>query len=160
TGETLVDLNGNPQPADPNGYDSEGLVAMPDGSFYVSDEYGPFITHFDSTGKTIDRLSPLDGSLPIELQNRLPNRGMEGLTITPDGTMLVGMMQSALNQPDNLSIDPKKINITRLITYQLVGTPGNPVGTVHEYIYQLDGSAKTANSELTALDDTHFLVDE
>ena len=99
---------------------------MPDGTFYVSDEYGPYITHFDATGRAIGRLSPLDGSLPVELRNRLPNRGMEGLTITPDGTMLVGMMQSALNQPDNLAIDPKKINITRLVTYQLVATPGSP----------------------------------
>ena len=34
-------------PKDPNGYDSEGLVALKDGTFWVSDEYGPFITHFD-----------------------------------------------------------------------------------------------------------------
>jgi hypothetical protein len=27
-----------------DGYDSEGLVAMRDGTFWVSDEYGPFIT--------------------------------------------------------------------------------------------------------------------
>ncbi len=162
TGETLVDLNGNVQPQDPNGYDSEGLVAMPDGTFWVSDEYGPFITHFDSTGKAISRLSPLDGSLPAELQNRLPNRGMEGLTITPDGTMLVGMMQSALQQPDIGSTNAKKIDITRLITYQLVAANGVPAGTEHEYLYQLDnpGTNSTANSELTALDDTHFLVDE
>jgi hypothetical protein len=33
TGETLVHLNGNVQSQDPNGEDSEGLVAMPDGTF-------------------------------------------------------------------------------------------------------------------------------
>jgi Bacterial Ig domain len=33
TGEKLVDLNGEPLPTDPDGYDSEGLVAMPDGTF-------------------------------------------------------------------------------------------------------------------------------
>ena len=55
-----------PQPQDPNGYDSEGLVAMPDGTFWVSDEYGPFITHFDRNGRQLQRLSPFDGSLPKE----------------------------------------------------------------------------------------------
>ena len=37
-------------------------------------------------------------TLPAELKKRVPNRGMEGLTITPDGHTLVGMMQSSLQQ--------------------------------------------------------------
>jgi uncharacterized repeat protein (TIGR01451 family) len=156
TGELLVDLNGTPLPTDPNGYDSEGLVALPDNTFWVSDEYGPFITHFDSTGRQIGRLSPFDGSLPAELQNRTANRGLEGLTITPDGSTLVAMMQSALQQPDIGSLNSKKIAITRLVTYKL------STGEEHEYLYLLDnpGTNSTANSEITALDSNHFLVDE
>ena len=102
TGETIEDLNGNVLSTSPYGYDSEGLVALPDGTFWVSDEYGPFITHFDHNGRAMQRLSPFDGSLPAELANRVPNKGMEGLTITPDGQTLVGMMQSALQttRPD------------------------------------------------------------
>ena len=69
-------------------------------TFWISDEYGPFITHFDARGRQIGRLSPLDGSLPPELANRIGNRGLEGLTITPDGSTLVAIMQSALHQPD------------------------------------------------------------
>ena len=95
TGETITDLDGDVLPSSPYGYDSEGLVALPDGTFWVSDEYGPFITHFDRRGRAIDRLSPLDGSLPAELALRTPNRGMEGLSITPDGRTLVGIMQSS-----------------------------------------------------------------
>ncbi len=30
---------------------------MPDGSFWVSDEYGPFITHFTAQGVEIQRAS-------------------------------------------------------------------------------------------------------
>src|SRR5262249_1705798 len=67
TNETITDLNGNVQPTSPFGYDSEGIVALADGTFWVSDEYGPFITHFDHNGKQIERLSPFDGSLPAEL---------------------------------------------------------------------------------------------
>src|SRR5262249_51500062 len=101
TGEVITDLNGNVLAPDPNGFDSEGLVALADGTFWVSDEYGPFIAHFDATGREMaPRLSPFDDSLPAELAKRIPNRGMEGLTITPDGTTLVGIMQSALQQDD------------------------------------------------------------
>src|SRR6201996_473427 len=98
TGEKVENLKGAELAHDPDGYDPEGLVAMPDGSFWVSDEYGPFITHFTAEGREISRLSPYDGTLPVELAKRVPNRGMEGLTITPDGKTLVGMMQSALQQ--------------------------------------------------------------
>ncbi len=102
-----------PQPVakDPYGYDSEGLVALPDGTFWVSDEYGPYITHFDANGYELGRLTPyknspdnafhkIIGYLPAELADRLKNKGMEGLTVTPDGSTLVGVMQSALQQPD------------------------------------------------------------
>ena len=94
TGEALVDLNGKPLAPSDHGLDGEGLVAMPDGTFWVSDEYGPFIVHFDANGKELERLSPFDGPLPKELSLRSPNQGMEGLTLTPDGSTLVGMMQS------------------------------------------------------------------
>src|SRR5262249_21185773 len=109
TGETMTDLDGNVLPKDPNGYDPEGLVAGADGTVWVSDEYGPFITHFDATGKQVGRLSPFDGTLPRELAARVVNRGMEGLTITPDGSLLVGIMQSALQQADLGGFDAKKL---------------------------------------------------
>ncbi len=156
TGETLIDLNGIVLATDINGYDPEGLVALADGTFWVSDEYGPFITHFDATGKQIDRLSPLDASLPGELARREPNRGLEGLTITPDGTMLVAMMQGALQQSDLGMTDAKDVTVARIVTYALAD------GTVHEYAYLLDDPAtnNTSVSEITALSNTTFLVDE
>jgi hypothetical protein len=118
TGETIEDLNGHVLAQDPNGYDSEGLVAMRDGTFWVSDEYGPFITHFTSGGREIQQRSPLTGTLPRELVNRVPNKGMEGLTITPDGTTLVGMMQSALQQPD---LNGAKATSTATVTIHVSG---------------------------------------
>ena len=155
TGETILDLNGNPLPADPNGYDSEGLVALPDGTFWVSDEYGPFITHFDRNGRALQRLSPFDGSLPAELANRVPNKGMEGLTVTPDGRTLVGIMQSALQQPD-LTKKPGNVTTLRIVTYDL------RTHATHEYLYLLDDPKTNSGavSEITALGNTTFLVDE
>ncbi len=79
TGETLVDLNGTVLAPSDHGLDSEGLVAMPDGTFWVSDEYGPFIVHFDANGKELERLSPFDGTLPTELSLRSPNQVMQAV---------------------------------------------------------------------------------
>src|SRR5262249_2806760 len=43
--ENIEDMNGNVLPTDPDGYDPEGVVALADGTFWISDEYGPYITH-------------------------------------------------------------------------------------------------------------------
>nr|WTB33386.1 esterase-like activity of phytase family protein [Streptomyces sp. NBC_00830] len=157
TGESLIDLAGNALPASPYGYDPEGLVALPDGTFWVSDEYGPYITHFSGDGRAIERLSPFDGSLPAELANRVPNKGMEGLTITPDGSTLVGMMQSALQAPDlPASVKTKNITALRIVTYNL------HTHATHEYVYLLDDPKTNSGavSEITALSNSTFLVDE
>ena len=165
TGEEIEDTAGQVFADDPNGYDSEGLVALPDGTFWVSDEYGPYITHFDAYGRELQQLSPFQigaggsptrNGLPAELRYRVPNRGLEGLTITPDGKELVALMQSSLQQPDIGSINAKKLVPLHLVTYDL------RTGAEHEYLYLLHDPAtnSTAVSELTALSDTTFLVDE
>jgi hypothetical protein len=169
TNATLADGKVTPQPvaSDPYGYDSEGLVALPDGTFWVSDEYGPYITHFSASGYEIGRLTPykdspdnkdhkIIGYLPAELADRLTNKGMEGLTITPDGNTLVGIMQSALQTPDLGSTKASKVAATRIVTVDL------RTYQTKQYLYLLDDPATTgdANSEITALSNTKFLVDE
>ncbi|WP_022882851.1 esterase-like activity of phytase family protein [Gryllotalpicola ginsengisoli] len=155
-GETITDMDGNVLPTSDHGLDTEGLVAASDGTFWVSDEYGPYIVHFDSTGKEIGRLSPYDGTLPAELKFREPNKGMEGLTVTPDGKTLVGIMQSALTIDSDHQAKSKNIPFTRIVTYDL------KTKAVHEYAYVLDDPATTgtAVSEITAVSATKFLVDE
>jgi hypothetical protein len=172
--ENIEDMNGNVLPTDPDGYDPEGLVVLEDGTFWVSDEYGPYVTHFDKTGKEIERLSPwvsgpaydadsanhnIDTAhpLPAELQYRTKNKGMEGLTVTPDGKTLVGIMQSALTQPDLAGAKTALITACRIVTVNL------QTKVMHEYVYLLDNpSAHAANavSEITAVSNTKFLVDE
>ena len=136
TGETLVDMNGAPLPTSDHGLDTEGLVALPDGTFWISDEYGPFLVHFDAGGKELERLSPFDGSLPRELAFRTPNQGMEGLTITPDGSTLVGIMQSALKTP-GLEGSAKSVAFTRIVTVDLA------TKAVAEYLYPLANPQKS-----------------
>jgi hypothetical protein len=160
---------GTPVPVDrdPYGYDSEGLVALPDGTFWVSDEYGPYLTHFDAAGYELGRLTPyrdspdnayhrILGHLPAELANRTTNKGMEGLTVTPDGSTLVGVMQSALQQPDLGGTKAKNVAPTRIVTVDLRSYRSK------QYLYLLDDPDDTgdAASEITALSATRFLVDE
>lgn len=154
TGETIYSIDGKPLPASPYGYDPEGLVAMPDGSFWVSDEYGPYVTHFDATGREIERLSPFNGALDAELKNREPNKGMEGLTLSADGKQLVGIMQAALNAPDGPK--SKKVSALRIVTIDLASR------ATKQYIYMLHNTdgADTTVSEIAALPNGDFLVDE
>ncbi|HCZ04698.1 MAG TPA: hypothetical protein DHV39_15010, partial [Verrucomicrobiales bacterium] len=55
TGETAQDLGGHVLEPDLEGLDPEGLVAMEDGTFWISDEYGPHILHINADGSTIER---------------------------------------------------------------------------------------------------------
>ena len=183
------DTAGTALAPDPKGIDSEGLVALADGTFWISDEYGPYLVHFDATGKTLERIDPFivnsaGHKLPAVLAKRLTNKGMEGLTVTPDGSLLVGMMQSALvNDPvtdpignpyvtgasNTYGKNNKKNLLLRVVTYRLAAGGGDSVGTVHQYAYLLGDPAATAAaasgnsqaiSELTALSNTDFVVDE
>jgi predicted aconitase with swiveling domain len=168
TAEIIYDVNGNVLPTSPAGLDPEGLVAMADGTFWVSDEYGPYIVHFDATGKEISRLNPYsiattgnNVALPGELKKRKPNKGMEGLTLTPDGKYLVGIMQSPLDKNGTAAVASAKGAITRVVKVSLA----DPVNDVHEYLYSLhtNGAGNPegqAVSEITAMPDGTFIVDE
>ncbi len=100
TGDDIEDQYGSYVVNSANGLDSEAVAVAPDGTFWVSDEYGPYIVHFSTSGQEIERYSPYvattttttDGEtiypLPSELLKRAKNKGMEGLTITPSGDYL------------------------------------------------------------------------
>ncbi|MCF8371541.1 MAG: choice-of-anchor I family protein [Bacteroidales bacterium] len=154
TGEIGVDLNGNSLGTDTFGIDCESLVALADGTFWISDEYGPHIIHFDANGNEIERINPFGNgtggrSLPLVFAKRRANRGMEGLTITPDGSTLVGMMQSTMNNPSGSLIVNKKL--TRIVTFNIA------TGTTQQFIYMQEANA-LANSEIVALTDSTFIV--
>lgn len=156
TGEIAVDVNGNRLPTDRYGLDGEGLVVMRDGSFWVSDEYGPHIVHFSANGIELERISPkglkTDGrKLPAVFANRRANRGMEGLTLTPDGQTLVGIMQSTLFNPNKKAATNR--TLTRIVTFDLQS------GKTHQYLYR-QNQPNLSNSEILALDNHRFLVNE
>jgi hypothetical protein len=154
TGEIAVDLQGRDLGTDPDGLDSEGLVALRDGTFWISDEYGPWLVHVDAKGRTLSRVGPFPGggrSLPKVLALRRPNRGMESLTVTPDGETLVGMMQNPVDNPDTSIRKTSRLN--RIVIYH----PRS--GASLQYAYLLD-SPSAVVSEIAAVTNTTYIVSE
>lgn len=142
--------------SDDFGLDGEGLVALSDGTFWVSDEYGPHLVHFDAEGKEIGRINAFENdsrnifTLPAEFANRRTNRGMEGLAVTPDEKTLVGIMQSTMLNPSSAV---KALDVTRIVAVNLEN------GAVSQYLYKQDQS-QNSNSEIVALGADTFLVIE
>ncbi len=163
--------------------DPEGIAFAPSGasgSWYISDEYGPFIYRFDNTGALLGTL-PLPSALIPRIGTNFPrtinyltggltaatdsgrsnNRGMEGLSITPDGKKLVACIQSPLSQ-DGENRNPSRN--TRILVYDL--DPASPTyeQALAEYVHVLPLSAAEANnrhtpvSEILALSDKRYLI--
>ena len=156
TGEVPYDKDGNVLNFDDYGLDSEGLVALKNGEFWVSDEYGPHIVHYDSEGKELERISPIGVNtggrkIPAVFKRRRANRGMEGLAITPDEKTLVGIMQSTLYNPSKAEVTNK--TLTRIVTFEL------STGKTKQYLYRQEKDWNS-NSEIVALSNTSFLVIE
>jgi hypothetical protein len=153
TGEIPRDINGNLLPFDPNGIDSEGLRVLGDGSFWVSDEYGPFMIHFSRTGVTLEKDSPCSGPnpLPAVLTHRQANKGMEGLAALNGGHLLVGIVQNPLDNPAHA--DAKKSHLLRIVMNDVQH------GKTAQYLYPMDDPSYGA-SDIEAVSNTTFLVDE
>jgi len=157
TGEVAYDANGTVLGTDPYGMDSESIVAAADGTFWVSDEYGPHIVHYTAEGVEMERISPIGVNtgtrkLPAVLAKRRANRGMEGLCITPDGKTLVGTIQSMMYVPSK-SLATNK-TLTRIVTFDIA------TGQTKQFMYQQDGGASDSVCDITALSSTEFLVIE
>lgn len=155
TGEIALGLNGQTITPSADGIDSEGLVLLPDGSFWISDEYGPHIVHFDATGKTIERINPFGSgtggrTIPKVFAKRRPNRGMEGLTITPDGKTLVGLMQSPMYNPSSAAVSGS--TVIRILTFDVA------TGATKQYVYLMENASLTGCSEIAAITNTTFLA--
>ncbi|KFF26761.1 esterase-like activity of phytase family protein [Chryseobacterium vrystaatense] len=157
TGETAYDVSGNVLGTDNYGLDSESIVAAADGTFWVSDEYGPHIVHYNADGVELERISPIGVNtgprkLPAVLAKRRANRGMEGLCITPDGKTLVGTIQSTMYVPTKALAT--NTTLTRIVTFDIA------TGQTRQYLYKQNGGASDSVCDITAISSTEFLVIE
>ena len=163
--------------------DPEAVVRLNDGSFLISDEYGPYIYHFSAAGNMISATQPPKALLPmrkgelnfssnnVDTDGKKPdpkdpesgrqnNQGLEGMSITPDGKFVVALLQSATRQ------DGGDNSTTRMNTRALVYDASNidDLKLVHEYVVPLpsfDVKGKVtvaAQSEIVAISDKAFLM--
>ncbi|PWR22431.1 autotransporter outer membrane beta-barrel domain-containing protein [Zavarzinia compransoris] len=157
--------------------DAEAVAFLPDGSFYVGDEYTAGIYLFDKSGKMIGyiappaALQPMTGgqlnynSIAAPNTGRRNNQGMEAVALSPDGTRLIAILQSATIQ-DGAGNAGNRGN-TRVLIYD-VSASRLPTTPVEHYILQLpllDDTGKggavnktAAQSEVVAINNHQFLV--
>jgi len=127
-----------------NGYDSEALVRLSDGTFWIGDEYGVTISHVAADGTVLERLVPaglegdyaganypVSGKLPAITMKRKLNRGIEAISISPDEKSLYFIIQSPLANPDNDA--HKSSRIARLFKFDLATQ-----AVTGEYAYEMD----------------------
>lgn len=148
--------SGDPDGRDDRRLDPEGVRVGPDGTIFVSDEYGPHVLAFSPDG-TLPRRLPVparynpvvrdgieEGELPPHnVKGRQPNRGFEGLAITPDGSSLLAFLQSPLIQDGGLDEANERIGrFIRVLHVPVTGT----VDSV-EWVYPMR-SAQFGTNEL------------
>jgi glycerophosphoryl diester phosphodiesterase len=90
-------------------FDIESVVKAKDGSFWIGEEFGPFLLHVDRRGRVLSAPVPfIGGKSPDnptlgagETANLLRSRGFEALAGSPDGRRLYPVVEGALvDDPD------------------------------------------------------------
>ncbi len=144
TTEVAYGIDGKAIAPDPSGLDTEAVVRLADGTFWLAEEYGPSLVEVAPDGTIRRRLVPagveadlakadypVDGILPAILARRQINRGIENLALSPDGAFLYVLMQSPLANPDAAAF--RQSPLARLVKVERA--TGKVVG---EYLYGED----------------------
>ncbi|KAF8515315.1 esterase-like activity of phytase-domain-containing protein [Hysterangium stoloniferum] len=157
-------------------FDSEGLVLNKDGSFWTSDEYGPYVHLLSASGSLIRSIQPPKAILPFHTvpgvanpvlnftadtdptTGRSGNQGFEGLTANAENTRLYVLLQSATIQDGGSSKSTSRF--TRFLVYDTSIELFPPL-LLAEYVVPLPQKSNgntNAQSEVHFLTDTQFLI--
>ena len=112
-----VDVLGGITLTDPNGHipfpltrpdrvitgadiDIESVTRGADGSYWMGDEFGPYLLHFDRAGRLLAPPAPLPGVRAPENPAGNPNlggsKGFEGITLSPDGKRINALLEGTV----------------------------------------------------------------
>lgn len=147
--------------------DPEAISFGPDGTFFVTDEYGPLLYQFDAKGIQLRRIDlpaefqprtaegKLDYSDKAELTTgRTVNQGPEGMCLIPGQNTAALIFQSALTQDGGRQAGTSKLLLLDLAT-------GKP-SAAYQYLHSPDiagpDAKKLSVNDLVALDEHRFLV--
>jgi len=101
-----LDLKGTQPDSRSWKFDLEGITLDANGDFWLADEYRPAVLHVDGKSFRIKQVfsaekdeRPVFKLINPDFAKRQPNRGFEGVAITPEGKVLA-ILQSPLNTPE------------------------------------------------------------
>ena len=132
-------------------FDVESITRVPDGSYWLGDEFGPYLLHFDRAGRLLAPPVPLPGVFAPENPAGTPNigssKGFEGMAQSPDGKLLYPLLEGTVagDQPGTLRVDEFDIAKNSY--------------TGRRWMYKLD-SPNLAIGDMITVDRNRFLVIE
>lgn len=134
--------------------DPESIVRAPDGTYWIGDEFGPFLLHFDRAGRLIDPPVSLAGVFAPEnpLRGDQPNtinssRGFESLALSPDRRTLYALLEGTVVGDPAGSL---RLNEFDLASKQYTGT---------RWLYQRESPAHSV-ADAAMVNDHQMLVIE
>ncbi len=149
--EISIGADGSQIEFDNEGLDTEAIIRLKDGTYWLTDEYGPSLIHVAADGTILNRVVPssvaadladagypIEGLLPDILKKRKLNRGIESLAISPDESHLYFSMQSPLANPDKDTYSASR----HVRLFKLALNDGEITSVEGQYVYRLD----TANT--------------
>jgi hypothetical protein len=166
-------------------FDPESVELGADGSFWIGDEFGPFLLHADRKGRLLEApiaypgvKAPQNPTLDVaagEQPNVASSRGFEDVAISPDRQTLYAMTEGAIgsDDPQDLRIatfDIKHRKFTGEVRKLRLEMPGAKVdlstllltdgSRAYPTAVPPTGTGGESAAELTALDGHRFLVVE
>jgi hypothetical protein len=132
-------------------FDVESVVRLADGSYWMGDEFGPYLLHFDRAGRLLQAPIPTPDVRAPENPAGNPNlpssKGFEGMALSPDGRTLYPLLEGTVagDTPGSL----------RLFEFDLA----TAAYTGKRWTYQLDDPA-LATTDAIAVDNNRLLVIE
>lgn len=150
-------------------FDPESIQPLPDGSFYIGEEFGPYLIQVDAQGRVMRLVETrLHGevirspdhpglAMPATPTATVPHRvrrtsGYEGLALTPDGQTLWGLLERPLFAPNS---DQSEGQFLRLLEFNVARAEW----TGQSLRYRLEAGA-TAIGDINFIDERRALVIE
>lgn len=135
-------------------FDPESMVVAPDGTFWIGDEFGPFLLHFDRKGVLMQSPSGPEGVIsPDSPQGSRAttgrSRGFEGMGFSPEKQMLYPILEGALNE--------KNPRLLPIHSYDLASKTWGG----QQYYYPLEPGEKTHSiGDMIQISEGRYLVIE
>jgi hypothetical protein len=168
-------------------FDIESIQQVEDGSFWIGDEFGPFLLHVAADGKVLDSpiplpnvSSPQNPYLEDPAEANLPrSRGFEGMALNEDGDKLYPMLEGALTSDSDQTrriineFDLRSKTYTGNLYYYRMENSTHAIGDFiaineHEFLVierdgiqgDLNGFKKIFKIDLSSLDSDSFVEKE